>query len=200
MNGRRGKILAVASLSVLVILLTIQAVNGSFLARPTERVPSTSLTAFFNVPTMMPSSTPPARGEAPPEFTLMGLDGHSHSLKDYRGKAVILNFWASWCAPCRVEMPLLQTTWERLSNKLVVLGINTGEDEKTITGFMNELNLTFPVLLDQENLVARRYSVFGLPTTYFVDANGILKDRSLGPLTPTDLKMYLEGVNVTEDP
>lgn len=190
--------MSVMALLVLVVLLMLQAINGVLSAQPTVRIPVTSLTPFFNLPTMLPSSTPPTRGEAPPDFVLMGLDGQPHQLKDYRGKAVILNFWATWCAPCRIEMPLLQKTWERLSDKLVVLGINTGEDEKTITAYMSELGLTFPVLLDKDNVVARRYSVFGLPTTYFIDANGILKDRSLGPLVTDDLKMYLEGVNVLE--
>lgn len=193
-----GKFITLIASIALFTVLMIQSFLSSSNPPRKEAVPATSLTAFFDLLTMLPSPTPPARGEAPPNFSLMGLDGQSHQLTDYRGKAIILNFWASWCAPCRSEMPLLQQTADQFSDKLVVIGINSGEDEQTTRAFMDKLSLNFPVLLDKDNGVGRKYSVFGLPTTFFIDANGILKDGSMGPLTTDTLKMYLDGINVTQ--
>ncbi len=156
-------------------------------------VPATSLTAFFNLPTSAPTPTALTAGETAPPFILEGLDGETHSLQSYRGKRVILNFWATWCAPCRLEMPLLQAAHTRLEKSgVIVVGVNQAEDVATIRKYVKELNLTFPVLLDSVQSVSQDYQVFGLPTTFFIDSQGRLQDENLGPLTEETLQGYLD--------
>lgn len=156
-------------------------------------MPATSLTAFFNLPTSAPTPTALTAGQAAPSFVLEGLDGAAHSLESYRGKRVILNFWATWCAPCRLEMPLLEAAYTRLEKSgVIVVGINQAENAATIRRYAKELNLTFPILLDSVQTTAQVYQVFGLPTTFFIDSRGRLQDENLGPLTEQSLQQYLD--------
>ena len=131
-------------------------------------------------------------GKSAPDFTLTGLDSKSHQLKDYQGKLVVVNFWATWCVPCRLETPLLQKTYARLQNAgLVVIGVDQGEDVPTINKFVNEFNLTYPMLLDTDLAVTQAYGVVGLPTTFFIDSKGIVKAKQIGMLTDDSLQQYL---------
>jgi len=116
-----------------------------------------------------------------PGFTLTDLDGNSHRLSDYRGQVVIVNFWATWCPPCRAEMPSMQRAWEQLQKQgIVMLGINVGEDEDTIFQFTADYPVEFPLLLDQESKVIDQWPVLGLPTTFVVDPGGRIAYRAIG--------------------
>jgi len=116
-----------------------------------------------------------------PDFTLSDLDGNPHRLSDYRGKVVIVNFWATWCPPCRAEMPSMQRAWEQLQKQgIVMLGINVGEDEDTIFQFTADYPVEFPLLLDQESTVIDQWPVLGLPTTFVVDPEGRIAYRAIG--------------------
>jgi cytochrome c biogenesis protein CcmG, thiol:disulfide interchange protein DsbE len=122
----------------------------------------------------------------------MGLDGKPHRLKDYRGKQVILNFWASWCAPCRVETPLLQAAYQRLANRgVVVIGVNMREDPTTARRFVDEYGVTYPILLDRDADVAIAYEAFGLPTTFFIDPDGVIQAKEIGVVTQESLSKNL---------
>lgn len=137
-------------------------------------------------------------GQPAPDFTLKTLDGQEMvTLSELRGKPVILNFWASWCVPCRKEMPVLQAAYEaHQAEGLTVLAINlTTEDTlPEAQAFIEELQLTMPALADEDNTVGEAYHILGLPTTYFVDAQGIITYLHLGPLDETQLNSKLQKV------
>ena len=120
-------------------------------------------------------------GNLAPDFQLQNLDGQTISLSGLQGTPVLINFWATWCPPCRGEMPYIQEIYEEWIDKgLVLLAINIGEASSAVRGFMQSQNLSFTVLLDTEQDVAQRYGISGIPTTFFVDKNGIIQDRVVG--------------------
>lgn len=135
-------------------------------------------------------------GYAAPNFTLNLLDGAPASLADYRGKAVLLNFWATWCTPCKAEMPMLNATAERYAGELVVLGLNYGESEGYAREFVTENGITFPILLDPSSSTGTAYMVRGFPTTYFIDPEGVLRSMHIGQLDEDLLAQYLETIGI----
>ncbi len=120
-------------------------------------------------------------GEPAPDFKLENLDGQSVSLSDLRGKPILLNFWATWCPPCRAEMPFLQQIYEEWSDKgLVLLAIDIGEGPSQIKEFLEANNLSLPVLLDSNKSVAQKYNITAIPTTFFIDKDGIIQVKIIG--------------------
>jgi len=120
-------------------------------------------------------------GGVAPDFQLDTLDGQTITLSDLRGKPVLINFWASWCGPCVSEMPYLQEIYKEWSGRgIELLAINIGEDSSTVKGFMQKHNLSLPVLLDTQKAVARRYNIAGIPTTFFLDKDGIIQEKIIG--------------------
>ena len=141
-----------------------------------------SLTGIHGVAT-------PRVGEPAPEFSLVSTQGSTISLADLRGQPVLLNFWASWCPPCRGEMPDLdRVATEYRDRGLVVVGVDLEEDREPVVRYAQTLGLQLSLLLDQGGAVATRYNVTGLPTSYFVDRDGLIRDRNVGPLTPRGLR------------
>jgi len=131
------------------------------------------------------SAPPPALqiGDPAPDFQLQSLDGQAVSLSGLRGRPVMLNFWASWCGPCRVEMPFIQGVFEDsdwAEQGLVILGINVGDSPSDARKFMEDNRLSFTMLVDTDQSIARDYNVRAIPATYFIDKNGIIKDRKIG--------------------
>ncbi len=113
--------------------------------------------------------------EAAHDFTLNEIHGSSVSLGAFRGKIVFLNFWATWCPPCRTEMPSMERLYRQLKGSgLVMLAADLKENKKQVTDFMREFALTFPALLDTDGRVSRRYGIVGLPATYIIDRKGRL--------------------------
>jgi len=116
-----------------------------------------------------------------PAFDLAGPDGERYRLQDMRGKPVIVNFWATWCPPCRAEMPSIQRAWEDLSDEdILVVGINVGEDAGTVNGFLERTPVTFPLPLDKDSKVVQRWPLRGLPTTFIVAPDGRLVYKAVG--------------------
>jgi peroxiredoxin len=123
----------------------------------------------------------PALGELAPDFVLERPGtGERVSLSDFRGQPVVLNFWATWCVPCRTEMPDLQAAHDE--EGVVVLAVNWQESDSVVQDFVDEFALDFPVALDREGRVREHYGVVGLPATFFIDAQGILRARNFGPV------------------
>ncbi|MGH7826687.1 MAG: peroxiredoxin family protein [Candidatus Binatia bacterium] len=125
----------------------------------------------------------PMKEVAPtPEFTLASVDGKKISLKDYRGKLVFLNFWASWCVPCREEMPAMEKLYQEFKDKnFVVLAVNVKDRKGDAVKFIKELKLTYPVAFDPEGEVGLLYGAWGLPTTYLIGPKGEGLARAWGP-------------------
>ena len=120
-------------------------------------------------------------GGTAPDFQLQDLDGQSVALSNLQGNPVLLNFWATWCPPCRSEMPYIQQVYDEWSDKgLVVLTINTGESSTTVKEFMQANGLSLPVLLDRGGEVAEKYNIRGIPTTFFIDKDGIIQVKIIG--------------------
>nr|WP_239587423.1 redoxin domain-containing protein [Bacillus pakistanensis] len=126
-------------------------------------------------------------GSMAPDFTLTTLDGQTVSLSDYKGKKVIINFWATWCPPCRAEMPHMQNFYEEASEKenVEILAVNVTDldkGEKAINQFVSEYKLTFPILLDKEGNVSGRYQAVAFPTSYIIDTQGKISKKIIGPM------------------
>jgi len=117
-----------------------------------------------------------------PDFTLPDLERGKVSLKDFRGKLLILNFWASWCVPCREEMPAMERLYQKYRDQgFVILGVNLKDDKKSAIAFVKELKITFPIAFDPAGEVGLLYGAWGLPATYLIDTKGIALARAWGP-------------------
>lgn len=121
-------------------------------------------------------------GKRVPDFTLLDMDGNEAKLSDHRGKMVFLNFWATWCQHCDLEMPDLQQVHDE-NEDLVVLAVNVREDVNTVQKYLDEGGYDFPVVLDDDGHIAAVYLVSGMPTTYFISTEGILVGYFPGMLT-----------------
>lgn len=115
----------------------------------------------------------PRVGDTAPDFQLVGLDGQVYKLSEYRGKVVMLNFWGTWCPPCKEEMPDMQAQYEKWQQAgLEILAVNLGESKVTVDSFIREYGLTFPALLDPQMDIRKQYGVYWYPTTFFIDRSG----------------------------
>lgn len=138
-----------------------------------------------------PTDKAPAarKGRAAPDFRLPGLDGAAVQLTDYRGKWVLVNFWASWCVPCRTESPDLQAFAERYPDRVVVLGVNQQEPRDTAADFAHQFRLTYPIVLDRDGLVSQGYAIGrGLPISLLVDPTGVVAEVVIGRVTTEQLE------------
>lgn len=116
-----------------------------------------------------------------PDFNLQGEDGKWYKLSDMRGKVVVINFWATWCPPCRYEMPALERLWKKVKNKnIIILGLNVGEDADTIFEFTGTYPMSFPIPMDIDGKVIEQYPIKGLPTTYVINPQGMVTHRAVG--------------------
>lgn len=128
----------------------------------------------------------PEVGFPAPDFALTDLDGNPVRLSELRGQPVFINFWATWCPPCREEMPEIQKVYEEKGEKVKFLAINlTGTEKSTdsVRRFLSSNGYTFPVLLDQDGSAAQRYLVRAIPTSFFVNAQGVVSYKHTGPMT-----------------
>lgn len=134
----------------------------------------------------------PRAGFLAPAFELEKLEGEMARLADFRGQAVVLNLWASWCPPCRAEMPALQSLYEQYREQgLVVLAVNMTHQDSTAAAseFAAEFELSFPILLDHTGLVGNLYRMRALPTTFFIDREGVIQDVIVGgPMSEVTLQ------------
>lgn len=127
------------------------------------------------------------KGDTAPDFTLKLSDGKTVKLSDYRGKKVLLNFWATWCPPCREEIPDMVKFYEDHKDQgIVILGVNLINSEQSSGGvlqFLKDYNISYPVLMDEKGEVGDRYRVSAIPTTYILDSNGTITEVITGPMT-----------------
>jgi cytochrome c biogenesis protein CcmG, thiol:disulfide interchange protein DsbE len=135
----------------------------------------------------------PLIGRLAPDFTLTLMDGSALRLADLRGKAVFLNFWASWCPPCRVEAPALEAAWRRYRERDVVfLGVNIQDTDENARRFLSEFAITYPNGIDRGSRIAIDYGVWGLPETFFIDREGRITYKHVGALGEATVAVKLE--------
>lgn len=132
-------------------------------------------------------------GDQAPDFVLEDMGNHTIQLSDFKGRGVILNFWGTWCEPCRQEMPYLESQYNSyINNGVEILAINIAESEIAIESFVERYGLTFPVLKDKDQAVTKAYDVIPIPTSYLIDKNGTIKKVITGIMTESDMKNYME--------
>lgn len=145
-----------------------------------------------------PEETEPPKVEAP-DFTVVDADGTEVKLSDYVGKPIVLNFWASWCSPCKSEMPEFNAAWEELDGEVQFLMVNmtdgARETVESAREYVEGEGFTFPVLFDTKSEAAIAYSAYSLPTTYFIDAEGYVTARAVGAIDGETLQKGLDLIH-----
>ena len=134
-----------------------------------------------------------------PDFTVVDADGTEVKLSDYVGKPIVLNFWASWCSPCKSEMPEFNAAWEELDGEVQFLMVNmtdgARETVESAREYVEGEGFTFPVLFDTKSEAAIAYSAYSLPTTYFIDAEGYVTARAVGAIDGETLQKGLDLIH-----
>ncbi|MBK5446616.1 TlpA family protein disulfide reductase [Peribacillus sp. TH16] len=136
-------------------------------------------------------------GAAAPDFSLKTLDGKQVNLSDYKGKKVMLNFWATWCPPCKKEMPDMQKYSQQAGEDVVILAVNI-DPENDVRAFVEDNGITFTIPLDSQsakNPVNERYKILSIPTTYFIDSKGIIRNKVISAMQLKDMERNINSIN-----
>jgi thiol-disulfide isomerase/thioredoxin len=184
----KKKVVLILTATVLLLFTITTAGCGSDSGTPEARQTGESTdTGIENVG--------PQVGKTAPGFHYTGTDGESISLSDLRGKAVMLNFWATWCGPCNLEMPLIEKLSEEDRPDIEMLTVNVGESASKVSEFMSEKGYSFPVLLDTAGQIGSMYQVRAIPTTFFIDSKGIIRNIKTGAfLDEAELKQSVDEI------
>ena len=142
----------------------------------------------------------PIVGHLAPDFTAVTPDGQTVTLTDFvdregsDGQPVVLNFWASWCGPCRIEMPHFEKASLNYNGRAAILGINQAEATETVATFGQNTHVTYPLLVDEDMRINQQYSVSNLPTTIFVDGKGVIREVFVGTMNQAVLENKIDGL------
>lgn len=145
----------------------------------------------------MDSQPAPAQNTPAPDFALLNLQSQTVQMSDLRDKIVVLNFWATWCAPCVKEMVYFQEVQNLYPDKVLILAINQEESPEIVNQFIQDMGFSMQVLLDQKGEVTKLYKVLALPNTFFIDGQGIVRYHHLGSLSREQLDVYLAQTGLT---
>jgi peroxiredoxin len=178
-------------LILVALLLAVLSLTGCVNITGEETTPVTSASPATTsdsptITTSEPSATveaAPRVGRLAPGFELSDIDGQSVLLESLRGQYVMLNFWATWCGPCRAEMPFMQGIYENTEwseSGLLIVAVNVGESASQARAFMDDFGFGFRVLLDSDTKTAAAYNIRGIPTTFFIDRDGVIRDIKVG--------------------
>ena len=158
------------------------------------------LTLQAGMPTEVDVTLPPAAqvtvntdGTAP-DFTIQMFDGSSFKLSEQRGKVVLINFWASWCGPCRAEMPALSDMWDKYKDRVVFIGVASNDSASAAKAFAQNFKVRHPLAFDTDNSVADAYEVSAFPTTFLVNKKGIIRSRLVGAVDINGLPALLDAL------
>jgi peroxiredoxin len=189
----------------IVTFLAILVFGSAWLwwSRPNGEVASAGPLTLHDLDTSLLSSADdldvdpavgPGVGRMAPDFTLQTLDGGTFRLSEQRGKPLVLNFWATWCGPCRNELPAVQKAAAHFGDDIVFVGVDQGEKADVVQSFVDELGLTFTIPMDSDGAVGYDYNVQGLPTTFFIDRNGVVKSLWMGEMNSVTLAENVAGI------
>ena len=174
------------------VFLVAVLVAGSLFIAATRVQPSAGIHAPA-AQTDVRSDPAPLPDHPAPDLALPQLDGTLRTLRDLRGQVVLINIWATWCPPCRAEMPAIQQAYAAYHERgFAVLAINQREDATTITPFLAQHGLTFPILLDSDGQASASYQASALPSSFFVDRRGVIRTVYHGPLPPSVINGTIE--------
>ncbi|HYK74068.1 MAG TPA: redoxin domain-containing protein [Pseudoneobacillus sp.] len=168
------KVIAAVVLIVLFIVAIVQAMDH----KSTED-------------TIEPASAGIKIGTKAPDFELKTLNGESVKLSELKGKKVILNFWATWCPPCKAEMPEMQKYYEEIPDDITILAVNI-DPQLDVQKFVDEMGITFTIPLDDDDLVSTEYQIISIPTTFFIDTKGIIREKHVGAMSYDMMKDFTE--------
>ncbi|MEK4228463.1 peroxiredoxin family protein [Solibacillus sp. FSL H8-0538] len=140
------------------------------------------------------------KGQTAPDFTLTTLAGEEVTLSELQGKKVVLNFWATWCPPCKAEMPHMQDYYEKYADKdnVEIVAVNLTYSNKPVEKvqqFVDSFELTFPILLEEKESVSKTYEILSIPSTFIIDTEGKIQHQILGPLNQSTLREYVIGID-----
>lgn len=171
------------SITIIIIAIVIVFFNFNETKEKTETVTSVAQTTEEKINSEEEIETP--EQAIAPDFTLETLEGEKLSLSDFKGQKVLLNFWATWCPPCRAEMPHMQSFYEKNKDEnitVVAVNLTSGDNRDKLAPFINEYGLTFPILLDESGDIGKQYQAFTIPTSYFIDEQGNIVQKIVGPM------------------
>ncbi|MDN4607314.1 thiol-disulfide oxidoreductase ResA [Sporosarcina highlanderae] len=136
-----------------------------------------------------------AVGDKAPDFELVDIDGNKHRLSDYKGKGVFLNFWGTWCPPCKREMPDMEEQYKAFKDKGVhVLSVNSGESNLKVETFRDQYGLSFPIVIDKTKDIRELYNIQPLPTTFLIDKDGRIQKIIITEMTRDEIISYMESI------
>ena len=190
-------------LAILVLLLVVAGILYGVLSRSVKPDASDRPTAPVQQPTTQPGeehsqTEPPQEDVIPaPNFGAYDADGNRVQLTDYIGKPIVLNFWASWCGPCRKEMPHFEQAYRDMGQDVTFLMVNmtaNGETQESAQSFLDDSGYTFPVLFDLDMEAAYNYGVYSLPMTVFIDENGNVQDLAIGAIDEATLLSKIDKI------
>ncbi len=186
------KIIGLLVLAVMVAILIIGVVKNNI--AETEAIDKMALGSNVE---FLPTDEGLAKGEKAPDFQLTTLDGKAVTLSDYQGQKVILNFWATWCPPCKAEMPHMQKYFEEQAEKenVVILAVNLTTADKgleKIKQFVEEYELEFSIPMDDKGAVGATYQAMSIPTSYMIDTTGRIQNKIVGPMDTTMMEQFVK--------
>jgi peroxiredoxin len=171
-------------------------VGGLWLGISTAAIANMKLSTPANPGGVSPSSNLLSVGATAPDFTLASLDQQVERLSQFHGKVVVLNFWATWCGPCSAEMPNIEKVYQSLSHEaVIILAVDQGDFADQVKGYADLYQLHFPILLDDHSQVGQLYRVQALPTTLFIDRDGIIREIHIGgPMSEDFIRAHIQSL------
>lgn len=195
---KRGGRNAVRDLAIPVVAIAAVVAGIVAVQLVRERNATTSTPpasgAYYSLSLGSTGEGAPKLGEPAPGFQLLGLEGEMIRLGDFRGRPVLVNFWATWCVPCRKETPDLVALQAEWGDTVQILGVNYSEPADVARDFVEAFSINYPTPLDSYGEVTGSYKLRGLPETYFLDQNGIIRDHRIGQLDPDVARCIAQGI------